>query len=73
MPRKKKTTEDAFSTPKLRELANERNILGNDPCVSSFVLYLKRERNYSENTVASYLLDLAQFLRVNPSIAPEGV
>ncbi len=73
MPRKKKNTEDSVSTPKLRELESERNILGNDPYVSSFQLYLRRERQYSEHTVSSYMLDLAQFLRVNPSIATDGV
>ena len=73
MPRKKKVTEETFATPKLRELEKERNILGNDHYVASFILYLRRERQYSEHTVSSYLLDLAQFLRVNPSIAPEGV
>ena len=73
MPRKKKSIEESGSTPKLQELENERNILGNDQYVSSFVLYLRRVRQYSEHTISSYLLDLAQFLRVNPSVAPEGV
>ena len=73
MPRKKKTTEDTLATPILRDLENERNILGNDPHVSSFVSYIRRVRQFSEHTISSYLLDLAQFLRVNPSIAPEGV
>jgi len=55
----------------IRELEKERNLLGKDACVQSFVLYLRQERQYSEHTVASYLFDLAQFVKMNPDYAGE--
>ncbi len=67
--RKSKAAEEAVTS--IRNLEGERNALAADVSVQSFVHYLRRERQYSEHTVSSYLLDLAQFLRVNPSILQE--
>lgn len=53
----------------IHELVEERNILAKDPRFTSFLHYLRQERQYSENTVSSYTLDIAQFLRVNSNLA----
>jgi len=43
------------------EIMPGRQDLLNDIAIDRFVEYLKSERNYSENTVSSYLQDLSQF------------
>ena len=56
----------------IHDLEEERKILEEDPHFKSFLHYLRQERQYSENTVSSYTLDIAQFLRVNPNIVKDG-
>ena len=56
----------------VEELAQERHLLSLDPLVQSFVRYLQQERQASKHTVSSYLLDLAQFLKLNGRIASES-
>lgn len=52
------------------DLARERNLLGQDSGFSSFVKYLRDERQSSPHTVASYQLDVAQFLRLEGELFP---
>lgn len=72
MPRHRQNESEEQGKEGLCQLAEERNILGKDGGVQAFVLYLRRERQHSEHTISGYLLDIAQFLRVNPSIAEGG-
>jgi integrase/recombinase XerC len=37
--------------------------ISTDPCVAHFARYLENERNASEHTTASYLIDIGQFVR----------
>lgn len=38
-------------------------LMTDDPCVAQFAAYLEHERNASRHTLASYLMDIAQFAR----------
>lgn len=58
--------------PQLPEftLSDERTALAGDSGVTRFLIYLRTERQYSENTLKSYFLDLAHFLHCQQDFRP---
>lgn len=59
--------KDRKEKASVHDLDKERALLGKDGYVQSYVLYLRQERQASDHTISSYLLDLAQFVKMNPS------
>ncbi len=50
-------------------MSDERVAIAKDAGVTKFLLYLRTERQYSENTVKSYFLDIAHFLHCQQSFS----
>ena len=52
----------------VEDLTEERKALAEDASVQSFVRYLQQEKQASRHTVSNYLLDIAQFLKLQPRL-----
>ncbi len=58
----------------VEDLAEERKALADDASAQSFVRYLQQEKQASRHTVSNYLLDIAQFLKLQPRLRQkEGI
>ena len=72
MPKKKNTAPVTSPDSPVRELEKERDIVANDPYIQLFVKHIRAARNFSQHSINSYLLDLAQFLRLVPEVCQSG-